>query len=345
MTEQEIQNNNRHANNTNTNSNDFTLASGMYDDNQISCKHIKYRKPKSKGQSKSNCSNDNVYNKSNDNNNNNLNTPVKSLSEITSMTLSDTVIMKSNTSITISNLNTVDTLDNSSLSSNTYVDSFPKRVWTALEDKIIYDARKMKYKCWATEAQKLLTGRSVYAIHSRWKRHILHMKDNEKAKQDRVDTSTATQVSDDQDKSNQVPETKRVKKKIGKWTEEEDNIIHIEYNKDPKRWVADAFKCLPGRSRDSIRGRWRDMLKHSNSHNDNDYNNVNKEEQKHISKIPWSDIEDLVVLCEYDRDPKTFLSRCILALPRRSERSIQDRWRNVLKQRYTHMLTTIEEVT
>ena len=351
MNEQDTRNNKRHANNTNTSPNEITLASVMCDDNQISCKRSKYRKTKTKStsKSKSNCSNDNDNNNSNDNDNddssNDQNTPVKSLLGITSMTLPDTVIMKSNTSVTISNHNTANALDNSSLSSDTYVDSFSKRVWTALEDKILHDARKMKYKCWATEAQKLLTDRSVYAIRSRWKRHILRMKDNDKAREDSVDKSTTTQVSDDQDNSNQVQETKRVKIMFRRWSEEEDNIILTEYNEDPKRWVAEAFKRLPGRSRDSIRGRWRDLLKHSNMHNDNDYKHVNNDDQKHTTKIPWSNAEDLAVICEYDRDPKTFLSRCILALPRRSERSIQDRWRNVLKQRYTHMLTTIEEVT
>ena len=102
----------------------------------------------------------------------------------------------------------------------------------------------MKYKCWATEAQKLLTDRSVYAIHSRWKRHILRMKDNDKAREDSVDKSTTTQVSDDQDNSNQVRETKRVKNMFRRWSEEEDNIIHTEYNKDPERWVAEALSVF-----------------------------------------------------------------------------------------------------
>ena len=94
----------------------------MYDDNQISCKRSKYRKTKTKStsKSKSNCSNDN----DNDDSSNDQNTPVKSLLGITSMTLPDTVIMKSNTSVTISNHNTANALDNSSLSSDTYVTPF-----------------------------------------------------------------------------------------------------------------------------------------------------------------------------------------------------------------------------
>ena len=176
--------------------------------------------------------------------------------------------------------------------------------WTSEEDEMILRIRKSKSRGWAPEVKKILQNRSLYAIHSRWKRSLRHRQlDNE--------------VCDDDGNI----------RKVGKWSSEEDETLVREHSKDPDRWVVSAMKYLPHRSRDAIRGRWRDIV-------------VFKEAgaAQVTSKEPWMESEDLIIISEYDKEPRTYMERCVVALPTRTVRAIRTRWNTVLKPRYQLMV-------
>ena len=164
---------------------------------------------------------------------------------------------------------------------------------------IIIRERRNRLRGWAPEALKYLKGRSLQAVHSRWKRTLrFRGPDGEKM----------------------TPDSPM---KVGHWTEEEDNILAREFEKDPKRWLVGVMKQTKNRTRDAIRGRWRDIVI---------YKNIGAAQITSVA--PWSDAEDITILREYHRDPKTYLSRCVLALPDRTVRAIRARWNAALKHRY-----------
>ena len=171
--------------------------------------------------------------------------------------------------------------------------------WTHEEDMIIIRERKNRLRGWAPEALKHLKGRSLQAVHSRWKRTLrFRGPDGEKLTEDSPI-------------------------KIGHWTEEEDNILAREFEKDPKRWLVGVMKHIKNRTRDAIRGRWRDIVI---------YKNIGAAQVTSVA--PWTDAEDITILREYHRNPKNYLSRCVLALPDRTVRAIRARWNTSLKSRY-----------
>lgn len=171
--------------------------------------------------------------------------------------------------------------------------------WTHEEDMIIIRERKNRLRGWAPEALKHLKGRSLQAVHSRWKRTLrFRGPDGEKLTEDSPI-------------------------KIGHWTEEEDNILAREFEKDPKRWLVGVMKQIKNRTRDAIRGRWRDIVI---------YKNIGAAQVTSVA--PWTDAEDITILREYHRNPKNYLSRCVLALPDRTVRAIRARWNTSLKSRY-----------
>ena len=149
-----------------------------------------------------------------------------------------------------------------------------------------------------------LDGRSIHAIHSRWKRTLRHIiTGNQRTGADGIYNTTVN--------------------KTGEWTEAEDAIIMREHTTDPSRWVINTMKYLPNRTRDAIRGRWRDMLK---------YKSIVR--ARVTSKAPWTKDEDLIILSERMNCPKTYIDQCVVALPTRTVRSIRLRWNDILRHRY-----------
>ena len=196
-----------------------------------------------------------------------------------------------------------DTISNNSNYSSKITNIHSSTPWTSEEDEVILRERRSKSRGWAPEVKKILQNRSLHAIHSRWKRSLRHRE----IEDDDIDDGS--------------------RRKIGKWSSEEDETLVREHSKDPDRWVVSAMKELPHRSRDAIRGRWRDIVifKAAGA-------------AQVTSKDPWTESEDLIIIREYDKEPKTYMARCVIALPNRTVRSIRTRWTTVLKPRYQLMV-------
>ena len=129
------------------------------------------------------------------------------------------------------------------------------RPWLSGEDLVIIKEATSDINDYAIRAVQKLNGRTVNSIINRWENTL------KRKRQDEPNNYLML---------NSYPNKKTFKK----WTPEEDAILIREYEKNPNRYLDEAMKYLPGRSRDAIHQRWTkhliqqyspDITKHDNN--------------------------------------------------------------------------------
>jgi 23S rRNA maturation mini-RNase III len=112
------------------------------------------------------------------------------------------------------------------------------RKWTKDEDKVIIHVYKKNPKKYFNEATEYLSGRSKSAIIKRWNNYL---------------------------KKKNFPNL--ITRSIVKWTQDEDEIIIREYEKNPNYYSKNAAKHLTERSEAAIILRLNKVLKNKHIHN------------------------------------------------------------------------------
>ena len=161
-------------------------------------------------------------------------------------------------------------------------------MWTPEEDAIIIREYDNNPNSYSDGAMKYLSGRSRKAIRFRWSEYL--------SKHCSSDTTTVM--------TNKI------------WTPEEDAILIREYEKKPGRYVDEANKDLPDRSRDAILGRWNTYL---SQHYSSDTVTVK-------TRKKWTPEEDAIIIRECEKNPRGYTDEAMKHLPDRSRDAIIIRW-------------------